>query len=89
MSFRCGLCNAVSSIAIETNPGDFSNKPFWVDPKSPLHYICDSCHDEYQEQIVTYQEDDDLENSGWSNMETLYDHEEEYLQVGALDWVPV
>lgn len=62
MNHRCYICNAVSSMEIETNVGDFKNKNFILDMKED-GYMCQDCKEDFEKMMLSYQSQDDI--YGW------------------------
>lgn len=44
-SFRCSICNKVSTPEIETFPGDYKSDFFVEDPKDKNNFICGECRE--------------------------------------------
>lgn len=54
--FRCSICNSVSSENISTDIGDYKpNTSFTEDPKDHNHFICITCKEVIDDQLMDYE----------------------------------
>jgi len=67
---RCAVCNKVSSMEIQTDVGDFSDKPFIWDEQN-RDYICTDCKEAHETLMLDYQRQDELTH-GWLRVWPLH-----------------